>query len=125
MSSNSDSGGILAVCFVVVVLAALGISHFFGVPFSVGVKIVPYLVLMGVITGVAWWTGFLRWTWPLCLGGLWLSFLPVVDYKAGITDDDFPLMPYVEWYGHGTWQAVIFFAIVGAGYAFAKWRDDF
>lgn len=125
MSSNSDSGGILAVCFVVVVGGALGISQFFDVPFGVGVKMVPYFVLLGVITGAALWLEYFRRTWPLLLGGLWLCFLPVVNYKAGITDDEFQLMPYVAWYGHGTWQAVIFFVIVVAGYAVVKWRDDF
>ncbi|WP_052272007.1 hypothetical protein [Pantoea sp. CFSAN033090] len=125
MSSRNDGGGILIVCFVVVIMGALGISHLFDVPFTVGVKIVPFLVFLCIATGAAWWFDFLNWTWPLFLGGLWVCFLPIVDYKAGITGDDFPLMPYVEWYGHGFWQAVIFTVIVLAGYAIAKWRDHF
>ncbi|WP_097346478.1 hypothetical protein [Escherichia coli] len=125
MSSSNESGVILAVCFVAVVLGALGISQFFDVPFSVGVKIVPYLVFLGIVTGGLWWYQALSWSWPLCLGGLWLSFLPVVDYKAGVRGDDFPLpMDFVAWYGHGIWQGVIFLVIVVAGYGFMKWRDS-
>lgn len=123
MRGENDSGLIL-VCFGVVVVVALGIAHFFDVPFMVGVKIVPYLVTLGALTAAVAWVGYLRWTWPLFLGGLWLTFLPVVDYKAGVTDDDFPLMPYVAWYGHGGWQTLIFFVILAMGYGIAKWRDD-
>lgn len=122
---NNSIGVVLVVSLVVAAVAVLGIAHYFDVPLSVGVNVLPSLLLLGVISGALWWTGYLRWTWPLCLGGLWLSFLPVVDYKAGITDDEFPLMPYIEWYGHGIWQAVIFIAIVGAGYAITKWNDNF
>lgn len=123
--SSSNDGAMLAVCFVAVILSAIGISNFFDVPFSVGVKMVPGLVILATIVFGVWWYQMLPLTWPLCVGGLWLCFIPILDYKAGLREDDFPLpMDYVAWYGHGLWQGLIFLAIVVAGYGFIKWRDN-
>ncbi|EAQ5804280.1 hypothetical protein QHJ03_000574 [Salmonella enterica] len=123
-NGSDDSQTLIAISFAAIGLVGLGISNFFGVPFLKGLEILPYLIGWAAVFGATMYFGFLKQVAPIALGTLWLCFRPILDYKAGIREDDFPFQPDIAWYGTGLWQFAVFAGIVILGYGFIYWLNN-
>lgn len=122
MSRNSSEGEtFFVVCLAGIALLGFGISNIFGVPFLEGIKILPNILGWAAIFGGITYFGFLKPVSPISLATLWWCFIPILDYKAGVREDDFPFQPDVAWYGTGHGQAMVFFGIIIIGYAIMYW----
>lgn len=121
MSSQNDSNGIMLACMALVGVGGLGISNTFGVPFLEAINILPKLAIWVFMAVAATYFGMLNAVWPLVLAFLFSCFIPILDYKAGVSNNDFPLVIDVAWYGQAGWQFLIFIAIVAIGYGIKYW----
>lgn len=119
--NNNDGEALLVVGLIVLGFAGLGVSNFFGVPFLEGLKILPKLLVWLVLFGGVTYFGYLRPLLPLSVASLWLCFLPILDYKAGIRDDSFNFQPEIAWYGTASVQGLVFFLILILGYGLMIW----
>lgn len=123
-NSSSQNEVIFISCLGAVALLGLGISNFFGVPFLEGIKIIPGVAVWALVFGALTYYGFLKQVSPIAVATLWLSFMPILDYKAGVYKDTPPFHPEIKWYGTTLGQASVFIAILIIGYALLYWWNN-
>ncbi|MCT6516775.1 hypothetical protein GY03_05735 [Proteus vulgaris] len=116
MNNTENQNWPLLAAFCIVGIIGLVISSNLGVPILTAFKIIPSLLIWGVAVFAITYYGFILISSPLIIATLWLVFIPVWDYKAGIRNDDFPIKMDIAWYGTGLGQISVFIGILLIGY---------
>lgn len=128
-----NDGGDFAKFFVVMGLVAIAClvifaSKWLGINLDTSLRLVARLLVMTCLTGLilyislshssSWSMFALGNTWPLLLGGYWVCFWPVLEYKASMDATAF-IEGGIWWNAWYTKWGVLFTSVFG-GYAL-KW----
>ena len=111
--------GLVAVCFAVCVV---NLSRFMGTPWDVTIMFVVGLLLWGVTTSMVLYVRYqvqieeAELCYPILIGLLFTTFIPVLDHKAGVRSTLPNFNPMIEYYGLFWVQFLVAVGLIVIGY---------